>query len=187
MDDFTCFSNINIYSAHTNMDKAFGGTTDTFIRELGFDVNQSTEFLRICEKEISVDDLSKKIKKVSPNARLINNSNKINVSKIGFCAGSGMDLYKEAIALGCDCFVTGDIKYHNAVESSIVMFDVGHFDSEILIKKVFQGLYYLFSFIIEFFDYCVDIFSSLPSSLDAILISVVTISFVVIIYKAIHS
>lgn len=134
------FSNINIYSAHTNMDKAFGGTTDTFIRELGFDVNQSTEFLRICEKEISVDDLSKKIKKVSPNARLINNSNKTNVSKIGFCAGSGMDLYNEAIALGCDCFVTGDIKYHNAVESSIVMFDVGHFDSEILIKKVFQGL-----------------------------------------------
>lgn len=56
-----------------------------------------------------------------------------------------------------------------------------------IIKKVFQGLYYLFSFIIEFFDYCVDIFSSLPSSLGAILISVVTISFVVIIYKVIHS
>ena len=51
-----------------------------------------------------------------------------------------MDLYNEAIENKCDCFVTGDIKYHNAVDAQIVMFDVGHFESEILIKKVFYGL-----------------------------------------------
>ena len=32
------------------------------------------------------------------------------------------------------------MKYHGAVESEIVLFDVGHFESEVLIKKVFQCL-----------------------------------------------
>ena len=51
-----------------------------------------------------------------------------------------MDLYNEAIENGCDCFVTGDLKYHSAVDSQIVIYDAGHFETEILIKKVFQGL-----------------------------------------------
>ena len=78
--------------------------------------------------------------KVSPNARLINNNAVQAVSKIAFCAGSGIDLYNEALENNCDCFITGDIKYHSAVDAQIVMFDVGHFESEILIKKVFYGL-----------------------------------------------
>lgn len=56
-----------------------------------------------------------------------------------------------------------------------------------LIKKVFLGLYYLVNFIFEFFDYCVEIFSSLPYSIGSVLISVVTISIAVVIYKALHS
>lgn len=134
------FRGIDIYCAHTNMDKVLGGTTDTFIEALGLNGSPEGEFLRIVEKNISVRELSQKIKKVSPNARLINNNGIQNVSKIAFCAGSGMDLYNEAIENKCDCFVTGDIKYHNAVDAQIVMFDVGHFESEILIKKVFYGL-----------------------------------------------
>lgn len=134
------FRGIDIYCAHTNMDKVLGGTTDTFAEALGLNGNPEGEFLRIVEKNISVRELSQKIKKVSPNARLINNNGIQNVSKIAFCAGSGMDLYNEAIENKCDCFVTGDIKYHNAVDAQIVMFDVGHFESEILIKKVFYGL-----------------------------------------------
>ena len=134
------FRGIDIYCAHTNMDKVLGGTTDTFVEALGLNGNPEGEFLRIVEKNISVRELSQKIKKVSPNARLINNNGIQNVSKIAFCAGSGMDLYNEAIENKCDCFVTGDIKYHNAVDAQIVMFDVGHFESEILIKKVFYGL-----------------------------------------------
>ncbi len=123
------FRGIDIYCAHTNMDKA-----------LGLHGSPEGEFLRIVEKNISVKELAQKIKKVSSNARLINNNSVQNVSKIAFCAGSGMDLYNEAIENDCDCFVTGDIKYHSAIDAQIVMFDVGHFESEILIKKVFYGL-----------------------------------------------
>ena len=122
------------------MDKALGGTTDTFVEAIGLNAHPVGEFLRICDTEISVKDLASKIKKISPNARLVNNKNIQKVSKIAFCAGSGMDMYKEALENGCDCFITGDLKYHNAVETEIVVFDAGHFETEILIKKVFQNL-----------------------------------------------
>ena len=134
------FSGVEIYCAHTNMDKALGGTTDTFVEAIGLNAHPVGEFLRICDTEISVKDLASKIKKISPNARLVNNKNIQKVSKIAFCAGSGMDMYKEALENGCDCFITGDLKYHNAVETEIVVFDAGHFETEILIKKVFQNL-----------------------------------------------
>lgn len=133
-------SDIDVYCAHTNMDKALGGTTDTFVEALGLSAYPIGEFLRIVDLDISLKDLSAKLKKLSPNARLVNNKNVQKVSKIAFCGGSGMDMYNEAIENGCDCFVTGDLKYHSAVESEIVLYDVGHFESEILIKKVFQGL-----------------------------------------------
>ncbi len=134
------FSDMDIYCAHTNADKTLGGTTDTFVETIGLTAHPIGEFLRICEKDISIKDLISKIKKISPNARVVNNKNVQKVSKIGFCAGSGMDLYNEAIENGCDCFVTGDLKYHNAIDSSIVLIDAGHFETEILIKKVFQSL-----------------------------------------------
>lgn len=134
------FKGLDIYCAHTNMDKTLGGTTDTFANTLGINANPNGEFLRIADLSISLKELSQKIKKVSPNARIINNQNVKEVSKIAFCAGSGMDLYKEAKEKNCDCFITGDIKYHSAIDSDIVMYDVGHFESEVLIKKVFQRL-----------------------------------------------
>lgn len=133
-------SDIDVYCAHTNMDKALGGTTDIFVESLGLSAYPIGEFLRIVDLDISLKDLSAKLKKLSPNARIVNNKNVQKVSKIAFCAGSGMDMYNEAVENGCDCFVTGDLKYHSAVESEIVLYDVGHFESEILIKKVFQGL-----------------------------------------------
>ena len=134
------YSLIDIYCAHTNADKTLGGTTDTFVEALGLKAHPVGEFLRIADTEISIKDLSAKIKKLSPNARIINNKNVQKVSKTAFCAGSGMEMYEEAIENGCDCFVTGDLKYHGAIDSQIVLYDAGHFETEVLIKKVFQGL-----------------------------------------------
>ncbi len=134
------YSSIDIYSSHTNMDKALGGTTDTFVEALGLTAHPVGDFLRICDIDISVKDLCSKIKKVSPYSRVVNNKSVQKISKIAFCAGSGMDLYNEAIENGCDCFVTGDVKYHSAVESEIVLIDAGHYETEILIKNVFQNL-----------------------------------------------
>lgn len=136
---------IDIYSAHTNMDKANGGTTDTVIKTLGLDEFKQQidhEFLRLVEftQAISVTDFAQKLKKLSPNLRYVNNNDIKTISKIMFCAGSGSDFINEAKSMGADCLVTGDLKFHTALESDIVVFDIGHFDSEIIILPVFKNI-----------------------------------------------
>lgn len=136
---------IDIYSAHTNMDKADGGTTDTVITTLGLDdfkrpINH--EFLKMVEipNSIAVEDFSAKMRKISPNLRYVNNNNEKTISKVMFCAGSGSEFIKEAQLLGADCLVTGDLKFHTALDAEIVVFDIGHFDSEIIILPVFKNI-----------------------------------------------
>ena len=56
---------------------------------------------------------------------------------MGFCAGSGSEFINST---PCDAFVTGDLKYHTAVESEKVIYDIGHFESEILSVKFLKQL-----------------------------------------------
>lgn len=132
---------INIYCAHTNLDKASGGTTDRLIKELGFKISEAKEFTRIVylKEPMSVENLKQRLLKISPNLRYINNKNTEIISSIGFCAGSGSEFINEA---GTDAFVTGDLKFHTAFETNSVVFDIGHFESEIfapiILKEITQ-------------------------------------------------
>lgn len=126
---------ISIYSAHTNLDKAQGGTTDTLIELLGFSKAQKIgDFLRLIEldKEISLQEVVNllKTKLNIDTLRVINNYNKDKVKRIAFCAGSGIDFLQDAQENKADLLITGDVKYHSAIESDIVVIDVGHFESE---------------------------------------------------------
>ena len=134
---------INIYSAHTNLDKAQGGTTDTIIEKLGlnkYKINTEHDFLRVIDYTTTVEEFNKLIKSISPNARIINNKNIDQLKKIAFCAGSGSEFIKDAKDLGADCLVTGDLKFHTALDSEIVVYDIGHFESEILVLSVFEKI-----------------------------------------------
>ena len=135
------FKAVDIYCAHTNLDKAQGGTTDEILRVLGFESCKIVEeFLRVVGVEIEVLTLLKKLKKISPNVRYVNNFGKTNLKKIGFCAGSGGDFIEVATTNGLDALVTGDLKFHQALDSKIVLFDIGHFESEILVLNVLKEL-----------------------------------------------
>lgn len=148
------WSDINIYCAHTNMDKADGGTTDTLISSLRYPpapqrpkviVNwksEQNEFLRFITFDIPVpvSYFSQVLKQISPNARIINNNNQQIVKTIAFCAGSGSEFINEAKQLGAECLVTGDLKFHTSLESPILIYDIGHFESEILILPVFEKI-----------------------------------------------
>ena len=149
------YSGIDIYCAHTNLDRTQGGTTDKLIEVLSIprplkekelchceersDVAISS-FVRYVDLEISTCDFAKKLCKVSKNVRLVNNKNATQLNKIAFCAGSGSEFIKEAISNGADCYVTGDLKFHTAAESDIVLFDIGHFESEYPVLEVFEKL-----------------------------------------------
>ena len=140
---FQPFNQINIYCAHTNMDKAKGGTTDTIIEKLGLNPYKADiehDFLRFIDFQIAVEDFNKLIKSVSPNAKIINNNKITKLKRIAFCAGSGSEFINEAKDMGADCLVTGDLKFHTALDSSIVVYDIGHFESEISLLPVFEKI-----------------------------------------------
>lgn len=136
------YKKINIFSAHTNLDLAEGGTTDELIKRLGLTKSNENEFVRYVNlpEAISVKDFALKLSKISPNLRFVNTNNIERIKKIGFCAGSGADFIEAATEDGADAFVTGDLKFHTALDSKIVVFDIGHFESEILVLKVFEKL-----------------------------------------------
>ncbi len=136
------YKSINIFCAHTNLDLAKGGTTDTLIKNLGLEKSEENGFVRYVDltSPISVSEFVQKLKKLSPNLRYVNNKNVKTIQKIAFCAGSGSEFIETAKDEGADAFVTGDLKFHTALESPIVIFDIGHFESEIPILKVFEGL-----------------------------------------------
>ena len=123
------WNDINIYCAHTNLDKADGGTTDTLIKELGYNKTESYEFVRIVrlEEPISLNELKENLLRISPKLRYINNNDIQQIKSIGFCAGSGSEFINE---FDTDAFVTGDLKFHTALDCRNVVFDIGHFESE---------------------------------------------------------
>lgn len=136
---------IDIYSAHTNLDKAKGGTTDTLINSLNLECYQhhvEHEFLRMIdlENDIVIEKFSEIISNIFPNARLVNNVQIKRLRRIAFCAGSGSEFIPEAKNLGADALVTGDLKFHTALDSEIVVYDIGHFDSEILVLPILKKL-----------------------------------------------
>jgi len=92
------------------------------------------EFLRVVEleKEILLEDFIQllKTKLHIEHLKVVNKHNLKKVKKIAFCAGSGADFLSEAQQIKTDVFVTGDIKYHTAFDSGIILIDVGHFESE---------------------------------------------------------
>lgn len=133
------YQGINIYCAHTNFDKANGGTTDILLRTLHLNSRVFNDFVRIVEleNEMSIEFLKLKLLPVSPRLRIVNNKKVKTIKTIGFCAGSGSEFISET---PCDAFVTGDLKYHTAIESDKVIYDIGHFESEILAVNVLKEL-----------------------------------------------
>jgi dinuclear metal center YbgI/SA1388 family protein len=129
------FADMPIYCAHTNLDRAKGGTTDALLAALGFR-GTGEGFIRYIELDTTVDEFAQQLKTVSQNIRLVNNKCVQKLKRIAFCAGSGSDFIPE----NADAFVTGDIKFHTALESDIVLFDIGHFESEIPVLKVLAEL-----------------------------------------------
>ena len=52
------------------------------------------------------------------------------IRRIAICPGSGSSRAPEAAAYGADVLITGDLKYHAALELPLPVLDVGHFSLE---------------------------------------------------------
>jgi dinuclear metal center YbgI/SA1388 family protein len=121
--------NISNISMHTNFDK-------THLNEyvatqvLGYKIIAKDVFVTYLEVEEEFDVFAKKVAKAFslPHARCVKNSSYIKTAAL--TTGSGGSLIKFVKA---DCFLTGDIKYHDAMEAKSInlsLIDIGHFESE---------------------------------------------------------
>lgn len=66
------------------------------------------------------------------SARLVGDPRAV-VERVGVCGGSGTSLWPQAVAAGLQVLVTGDVKYHAALEArqaGLALLDVGHAPSE---------------------------------------------------------
>ena len=135
-------NNIQVYSLHTNFDKAENGTTDILSRTLGYENTvKINDYVKYTNLEIpkDLDEIIDGIKKALGINKLkcSNYQKDKKISRIAFCAGAGGSFVRDLSAYNIDCFVTGDVKYHDALESNTTLIDIGHFESEkISLKKI---------------------------------------------------
>ena len=137
-------SGISVYAAHTNFDKAKGGTDDTLAELLGLeDVRPLTmedehpSFGRIGKlpRKLALEDYLKEIKR-AVNADKIDyiGQAKKEIEIVASCAGAGGDFIQAAGKAGADLFITGEAKYHEMLpllDSDMAIAVLGHYTSEL--------------------------------------------------------
>ena len=131
-------NHIAVISMHTNLDIAEGGVNDVLIKLLGAEMDgvldadgcgrvghlsaplSLEDFLARCKQTLAVNGL----RYVSAGKP---------VQRLAVMGGAGADSLAQAAALGCDTYVTADIKYHQfqrAAELGLNLIDADHFYTE---------------------------------------------------------
>ncbi len=147
---------VNILSFHTNLDSTREGLNDLLARRLGLksvkpllparDPRWASaglgrigglpklrlrDFIERVAKNLKIEAL-----------RFIGDPAHHFVQKVAVMTGSGGAYYREARAAGGDVLVTGDVKYHQALEAlaaGLAVVDIGHFAGEIGMVPLVAG------------------------------------------------
>ena len=114
---------------HTNFDQTHLNSY-VFEKILGFKMQNQKSFLCTTTGEWKYKELLNLIKEKLnlPTLKVVGKKEKIR--SIALCTGAGASLMDEVEA---DCFLTGDIKYHDAMKAmseDLMMIDIGHYESE---------------------------------------------------------
>ena len=137
---------VAVFAAHTNLDCAEGGVNDVLAARIGHD---SETIAPLGSAESLPESLGRVGKLPGPmeakafveqvkkglgvsTVRFVSGGNH-PVKKVGLCSGSGAEFIERAAFLGCDAFVTGDVRYHDAQRAAALgvhVVDAGHFATE---------------------------------------------------------
>ncbi|MEA3512782.1 MAG: Nif3-like dinuclear metal center hexameric protein [Campylobacterota bacterium] len=130
---------IKLISMHTNIDKTH---LNSYVGNeiIGLDFNKTGDFVLTADIDMSFDDLQLLIKeKLNIDTLKIVDCKK-DIKTVALTTGSGMSLLP---FIKADCFLTGDIKYHDANEAiarGISLIDIGHYESEIFFVNLLDNL-----------------------------------------------
>ena len=131
---------ISVYSVHTNFDKIEGGNNDYLASVLGLDEVETIGGNEITRMgyidDIRFGDLIEGVEGIHSSVGDLDTV----ISTVGLCTGAGAEYIELAALFGCDLFVTGDVKYHEArlaEELGICVLDLGHYGTEKYFPKAF--------------------------------------------------
>ncbi|NLM26404.1 MAG: Nif3-like dinuclear metal center hexameric protein [Firmicutes bacterium] len=142
--------NIAVYVSHTNLDQAPQGLNywlaeDLELRDqqvlVPFNQDPDVGLGRIGYRNpMSLKELAKYLQKLwNIEVRFVGDPKK-TCEKIAVCGGSGSNLIHNAWFKNADVLVTGDVKYHDALDAAqlgIGLIDAGHFGTEqIMIRRI---------------------------------------------------
>ncbi len=121
--------NISLISMHTNFDKTHLNKY-VISNILGYDILSTDEFVCYFRANSSLEEICMNLKKKLGLKYLRVTVTKTYINDCAMTTGSGGDLIGE---IDADCFLSGDFKYHQALEAKengLTLIDIGHFESE---------------------------------------------------------
>ena len=131
-----------VISSHTCLDKADGGVNDVLAALLSLrDVTVPEEgegILRIGELPEAVEPRA-----FAEHCKEVLNADGVRVvlgdrpiKRVALCSGAGGSFVETVLALGCDGYLTGELKHHEAVmaaNAGLTVVDAGHFETETIV------------------------------------------------------
>ncbi len=144
---------ISLVSMHTNFDSVKSGLGDAFLdafadttHRVALDGDEENGIGRIADmrEPIVFSALLANIQKAfgTSTLRYIGDEKKM-ISKIAAVNGGGAEYIYAAKEQNADCFVSGDIKYHQArfaYENNIALVEVPHYNAEIIFCSMMKNL-----------------------------------------------
>ena len=129
--------NISNIAMHTNFDQ-------THLNEyvatevLGYKISKKDGFVAYLEVDEDFDTFARTVSSAFglECARTVKCAQR--VEKVALTTGSGCSLMR---SLDADCFLTGDVKYHDAMEAKSInlsLIDIGHYESEHFFAQILE-------------------------------------------------
>lgn len=157
---------ISVYSCHTPFDKVKGGNNDIIMKRMGLsqiknltgddvaspakmaerqneaDIGRTGEFKEPLTYK-QVIELAAERLDMSISSLHAAGSLNTEITKVGVCTGAGADLAHMAASCGCQLFITGDVKYHeaqDALQAGMCILDAGHYGTEKFFAEEMKNL-----------------------------------------------
>ena len=138
-------SRLALIAAHTNFDSASPGVNDALAGELGLEEVQAFDHgmrmgtlprdMTPAELKASVEDrLRATVRLFAPHGRPIR--------RVAVLGGAGGDFYRQAIEIGAECFITGEVKHHEAIAAcgqGLCLLEAGHLETERVAIKLLRS------------------------------------------------
>ena len=133
---------ITIYSAHTSLDNAPGGVNHKIAELIGLqdldwlipllDENGGSGLMGKLPKPERDSDFLRRIKDIFGVESLRHSECKgREIKTVALCGGAGAFLMQDALRKGADCFITGELHYHDYFENDgMLLAELGHYQSE---------------------------------------------------------